>query len=139
MIDNFISSTEERFQALKTFHFNFELFFHVMDENYVSQLLENDIQALCLKVAKAVGFEETDGLELFEEVKSVSTLPNKADFLKKHNACDTLVSCNLTSALAALKYLMEEKVVECYPNFYAALRTFLTFPVTVASAERSFS
>ena len=105
----------------------------------MSQLLENDVQALCLKVAKAVGFEETDGLELFEEVKSFSTLPNKADFLKKHNACDTLVSCNLTSALATLKYLVEAKVVECYPNFYVDLRTFLTIPVTVASAERSFS
>ena len=30
-------------------------------------------------------------------------------------------------------------MVECYPNFYVALRTFLTIPVTVASAERSFS
>jgi len=59
--------------------------------------------------------------------------------VKKHNACDTLVSCNLTSALAALKYLVETKVVECYPNFYVALRTFLTIPVTEASAERSFS
>ena len=80
MIDNFISSTEERFQALKTFHFNFELLFHVMDENYMSQLLENDIQALCLKVAKAVGFEEADGLELFEEVKSFSLYPTKQTF-----------------------------------------------------------
>jgi len=139
MIDKFISSTEERFQALKTFHFNFELLFHVMDENYMSQLLENDIQALCLKVAKVVGFEETVGLELFEEAKSFSTFPNKADFLRKHNACDTLVSCNLTSALAALIYLVEAKVVECYPTFYVALRAFLTIPVTVASAERSFS
>jgi len=69
MIDNFISSTEERFQALKNFILTSNYFYMLWMKIICPNCL-NDIQALCLKVAKAVGFEETDGLELLEEVKS---------------------------------------------------------------------
>jgi len=43
---------------------------------------------------------------------------------------------NLMSALEILKFV---KVANCYPNVSIAYRIPLTIPMTVASAERSFS
>ena len=43
---------------------------------------------------------------------------------------------SLMSALEILEYVM---AADCYPNVSVAYRILLTVPVTVASAERSFS
>ena len=71
MHDKFIPSANERFHALKKFHSNFELLFYLMDQNYLSQLPENNLKAICLTIAKAVGFSKTEVLDLWEEVKSL--------------------------------------------------------------------
>ena len=47
--------------------------------------------------------------------------------------------CNLNTAQDFLNYLLKTHLFELYPNVYIALRILLTCPVTVASAERSFS
>ncbi|KAK0155352.1 Zinc finger MYM-type protein 1 [Merluccius polli] len=44
-----------------------------------------------------------------------------------------------TSALEMLTFLHDNQLQEVYPNLWIALRIALTLPVTVASAERSFS
>ena len=41
--------------------------------------------------------------------------------------------------LDILKYLSSNKRYTAFPNYFVALRIFLTIPVTVASGERSFS
>ena len=46
---------------------------------------------------------------------------------------------NLNTAQDFLNYLLKTHLFELYPNVYIALRIVLTCPVTVASAERSFS
>ena len=46
---------------------------------------------------------------------------------------------NLNTAQDFLNYLLKTHLFELYPNVYIALRILLTCPVTVASAERSFS
>ena len=46
---------------------------------------------------------------------------------------------NLKTAQDFLNYLLKTHLFELYPNVYIALRILLTCPVTVASAERSFS
>ena len=43
---------------------------------------------------------------------------------------------SLMSAPEILKFVMD---VDCYPNISVAYRIFLTVPVTVASAKKSFS
>ena len=48
MLDKFISSTNERFHALKLFHSNFEVIFYLMDKNYLSKLPQNNLKAICL-------------------------------------------------------------------------------------------
>ena len=88
--------------------------------------------------AKAVGFNKTE-LDLWEEVKSFVSLTNKEDFLRRFNASGSSVISNSSSALAALKYIIQAKLVECFPNLYVALHTFLTILVAVATAEQSFS
>ncbi|XP_065667878.1 uncharacterized protein LOC136088143 [Hydra vulgaris] len=45
----------------------------------------------------------------------------------------------LKSAYDFLNYIYKEELQETYPNLVIALRIILTLPVTVASAERSFS
>ena len=46
---------------------------------------------------------------------------------------------NLNTAQDFLNYLLKTHLFKLYPNVYIALRILLTCPVTVASAERSFS
>ena len=46
---------------------------------------------------------------------------------------------NLDTAQDFLNYLLKTHLFQLYPNVYIALRILLTCPVTVASAERSFS
>ena len=46
---------------------------------------------------------------------------------------------NLNTAQDFLNYLLKTHLFELYPNVYIALRILLTCPVTVTSAERSFS
>ena len=47
----------------------------------------------------------------------------------------TLPNESIMSAIDILKFL---KYADCYPNALIAYRIFLTLPVTVASADRSF-
>ena len=46
---------------------------------------------------------------------------------------------NLNTAYDFLNYLLQSRFFEMYPNVFVALRIVLTYPVTVASDERSFS
>ena len=70
---------------------------------------------------------------------SLVSLTSREDFFKKFNASDSFVINNPTNALVALKYIVQAKLVDSFPHLHVALRTFLTIPVTVATAERSFS
>ena len=42
-------------------------------------------------------------------------------------------------SLDILKYLSSNKRYTAFPNYFVALRIFLTIPITVVSGERSFS
>ncbi len=43
------------------------------------------------------------------------------------------------TTLELLSFIEEKKLKEIFPNMWVALRIAVTFPVSVASAERSFS
>jgi hypothetical protein len=66
--------------------------------------------------------EDIDGIELFEEVKMFKNI-----LPKNYSSSD------------AIKYIIKNNLSEIYPNLMIALQILLTAPVTVASAERSFS
>lgn len=66
--------------------------------------------------------KDLDGNDLFTELKSFCA----------HFEDDTNIQ-------EALTYICEKQLNDCYPNIFIALRILLTLPVSVASAERSFS
>jgi hypothetical protein len=61
-----------------------------------------------------------NGQELFEDLE----------------ICTQTVHAN-TDICSSLKHIIDNNLIEVYPNIYVTLRT--TFPVTAASAKRSFS
>ena len=63
-----------------------------------------------------------DGKELAQELKNLPDLPSKG-----------------MTSLELLKFILGKQLIEIYPNIWIALRIVVTLPVTVASAERSFS
>lgn len=67
------------------------------------------------------GNSDIDGLEMVQEIINLPQLSPQ------------------TTALELLTFLHENSLQEVYPNLWVALRVALTLPVTVASAERSFS
>lgn len=67
-----------------------------------------------------------------------------------HKDIDANDLCNEVQALArrlpksmppaqVLSFIVQQKLVDCLPNIFVALRLLLTLPVSVASGERSFS
>ncbi|KAJ0170969.1 hypothetical protein K1T71_013741 [Dendrolimus kikuchii] len=65
---------------------------------------------------------DIDGHELYEELNM---------FIRVYEGNDDIIS--------VLKYIIEKKLTEVYPAIEIVLRIIATTPVTVASAERSFS
>ncbi|KYM97008.1 hypothetical protein ALC62_12321 [Cyphomyrmex costatus] len=67
---------------------------------------------------------DIDGTDLFEELSCfIQVVPEN----------------NQSYLLDILKYLIELKLNLVYPNIYISVRILLTLPVTIATAERSFS
>ncbi|KAK0145339.1 Zinc finger MYM-type protein 1 [Merluccius polli] len=85
---------------------------------------KDTLQKHCTKVEKtltAAGESDIDGAEIAQEIMNLPELPTQ------------------TTALEMLSFLHENNLQELYPNLWIALRIAVTLPVTVASAERSFS
>jgi len=84
---------------------------------------EANLKSCCYRLQDALKYEEEsdiDATELYMELKLIDT------FLPSH----------IVSPLDALNYF---KNLGFFPNAINAYRVLLTIPVTVASAERSFS
>ena len=74
-------------------------------------------------VSQSESDSDIEGLGLYDELKTL---------------CNVIPE-SVSSPLDVLRYLHENRLQEVFPNFSVALRIALTVPVTVASAERSFS
>ena len=68
------------------------------------------------------GHSDLDGRQLAHELKNLPDLPSKT-----------------ITQLELLVFIHEKDLTEIYPNLWTALRISITLPVTVATAERSFS
>ncbi|KAM3624160.1 uncharacterized protein V6R79_019961 [Siganus canaliculatus] len=119
VVDCSIRSLEDRFQSLQEVrsHFGVLLNFCQLD----AQTRRNQCQLLGDKLT--LGEEaDVDGSALATEMESLPELP------KAH-----------MTAFELLSYLSQNEICELFPNLWVALRIACTLPVTVASAERSFS
>ncbi|XP_073470341.1 zinc finger MYM-type protein 1-like [Aquarana catesbeiana] len=122
--DKIHASAEPRFEGLKSYVSNFGFLY--------------DISSLCMKSKK-------DLLQNCKELEALLTLPNSSDsdirgleLYEELRMCMRTVPPKLDMS-GSLKYLIDNNLTDVYPNIYVALRVILTIPVTVASAERSFS
>ena len=120
MIDSAIASLTSRFEQMTSFDNVFGFLFN--SENLKS-LDEADLWLRCKIFVEIFSHDNSSDVEIndfFSELKVLQvTLPD-----------------SLMSAPEILKFVMD---ADCYPNISVAYRILLTVPVTVASAERSFS
>ncbi|CAA0831518.1 hAT family dimerisation domain [Striga hermonthica] len=120
VVDTAIASLTSRFEKLKEFE---EIFGFLFNSENLKSLDDNDLRKCCTTFVKKFSHENKSDVELedfFSELKVLrSSLPEE-----------------LMSAVEILQFV---KAAECYPNVSIAYRILLTIPVTVASAERSFS
>uniref|UniRef100_A0A7N0RHC1 Uncharacterized protein n=1 Tax=Kalanchoe fedtschenkoi TaxID=63787 RepID=A0A7N0RHC1_KALFE len=120
VIDIAITSLKNIFENLKTFE---SIFGFLFDAKSLNSLTHNELRECCLKFHTTFAHEnatDVDLDDLYSELKVLQvTLPG--------------------DCISSLKILEFVKVADCYPNVMIAYRILLTVPVTVASAERSFS
>ncbi|XP_076918638.1 uncharacterized protein LOC143579133 [Bidens hawaiensis] len=120
IIDQAITSLKTRFDQFKN---NEKLFGFLFPQN-LRGIEDEDLKLSCNFLENALKFEgrsDIDGEELYMELSSL----------------DTLYTMEFSSPIEVLKHLNETQ--ENFPNARITCRILLTVPVTVASAERSFS
>ena len=120
-IDHAIMSIKERFNLLREVSSAFS-FLYTRDQLLLVQQ-ENALLTCCKEFQKKFGDIDSD--EMSAELQRFVLILQKKR--------------NLNTAQDFLNYLLKTHLFELYPNVYIALRILLTCPVTVASAERSFS
>ncbi|XP_052621070.1 uncharacterized protein LOC111901968 [Lactuca sativa] len=119
IVDQTISSLETRFEQFKEYD---KMFGFLFTQN-LRGIEDKDLKLYCHRLERALKFEERsdiDAEELYTELKLFETLETN-EFIKP---------------IDVLKFLKE---LDYFPNASIAYRILLTIPVTVASAERSFS
>ncbi|KAM5555524.1 zinc finger MYM-type protein 1-like [Rosa sericea] len=121
IVDQAISSFKTRFEQFKTFEENFGL---LLDLDKLRSADRDSLKSFCANLTNLLKDGEISDLnedDLYHDLRMLSQdLPNETK-----------------SAIDVLNYIKE--VDGCYPNAWIAYRILLTIPVTVASAERSFS
>lgn len=121
LMDQAISSLKTRFEQFQKYEETFGFLFNLerlklLDGDSLLKSCENLEETL-----RYNGKSDIDGYDLYMELSILKqSFPVEAK-----------------GALDILNYL--KNMDDCYPNAYIAYRILLTIPVTVASAERSFS
>lgn len=123
--DQVINSMDERFKQITEHEmlFGFLYTFEGLSDDDLQSRSEQLQKALS---ANAIDPPDLDGHELFMELRMLkSMLANEAEPIK--------------TPIKILNYITSTGLANVMPNIVIALRILLTLPMTVASAERSFS
>ncbi|XP_066398375.1 uncharacterized protein [Miscanthus floridulus] len=118
--DQAISSLTTRFEQYQSYQQNFGFLF---TSKTLQSLDDTSLKSSCDNLGAVLtkdGKSDVDANELYVELKFLQ------DFIPKENI----------GPVEILKFLKRH---DCFPNASIAYRVLLTIPVTVASAERSFS
>ncbi|KAI3744343.1 hypothetical protein L1987_57422 [Smallanthus sonchifolius] len=119
IVDQAIASLETRFEQYK----DFERLFGFLFPKKLRELDEKDLKSCCYRLQDALKYKEKsdiDANELYLELKLF----------------ETFITSQIISPIDALNNLNR---FGFFPNASIAYRVLLSIPVTVASAERSFS
>jgi len=120
VVDQAISSLTTRFEQYQSYQQNFGFLF---TSETLQSLDDTSLKSSCDNLGAVLtkdGKSDVDANDLYVELKFLQ------DFIPKENM----------GPVEILKFLKRH---DCFPNASIAYRVLLTIPVTVASAERSFS
>lgn len=124
-LDVIITSVDERFKLLSSYSNNFAFLWNIDKfKNYS----ENEQLELCQKVEnllndKTRNERDITAVELVKELQYLQNFDEKV----------------ITSPEETLNYITINNLADSFPNTSIILRILLTMPVSVATAERSFS
>lgn len=124
-LDVIITSVDERFRILSSYSNNFAFLWNIDKfKNYS----EKEQLELCQKVENVLNDETRNERDIIavELVKELQYLQNFDEKV-------------ITSPEEILNYITINNLVDSFPNTSIILRILLTMPVSVATAERSFS
>nr|TKW14774.1 hypothetical protein SEVIR_5G188900v2 [Setaria viridis] len=120
LVDMAIASLKNRFEELMMFK---DIFGFLMSSSTLKSLNDNELEECCIKFAETFSFDGSSDVEVYDLISELKimkfTLPN--------------------DVMSAMEIFEHVRDVDCYPNVSIAYRLLFTVPVTVASAERSFS
>jgi hypothetical protein len=120
MIDHAIASLNSRFEQMTVFD---NIFGFLFNSKKLKSLDEVDLWAHCKIFVDKFSHDNSSDVEI-------------NDFFQELKVLQMALPDSMMSAPEILKFIMD---ADCYPNVSVAYRILLTVPVTVASAERSFS
>lgn len=120
MVDIATSSLKSRFEELQSFK---GIFGFLMTSTTLKSLETIELRDHCTKFASTLSFDGSCDVDLNDLISELSVLR-------------LTLSDKPMSAMEIFEHVRE---VDCYPNISIAYRILFTMPVTVASAERSFS
>ena len=120
LVDKALTSIKERFSQLDSFNNLYGFLFSTKDmETAITNLT---LLQRCERFAEEIG--DVDAQDMYREIGII---------VRRYPPQKT------KSPFGMLCHIYEESLLDMYPNLSVALRILLTVPVTVASAERSFS
>ncbi|XP_066382300.1 uncharacterized protein [Miscanthus floridulus] len=120
MVDMAISSLKSRFKELQSFN---EKFGFLMNSTSLKAMDGADLKDHCIKFVKTFSLDGSSNVDINDMISELavmqSTLPDKP-----------------MPVMEIFEFVTE---VDCYPNISIAYRILFPMPMTVASAERTFS
>jgi hypothetical protein len=120
MIDMAIASLNSRFEQMEIFE---NIFGFLLNSERLKSLDDRDLRKCCTTFAKTFTHDDSFDVDL-------------NDFISELQVLQVTLPDGLMIASEILQFIT---IADCYPNVSIAYRILLTIPVTVASAERSFS
>ncbi|XP_065644636.1 zinc finger MYM-type protein 1-like [Hydra vulgaris] len=123
LLDMSMGSVKERFEQVSSITELYDFLYR--SENLIQICKENSLSLYCKNLQAKLGDIDSDDLEM--ELKRFVIVVQEKE------------STHMKSAHDFLNYIYKEELQETYPNLAIVLRIILTSPVSVASAERSFS
>lgn len=120
ILDQAITSMEERFVQFKWYEENFGFLFNI---NNIKEINDDDLMKHCKDLQNILSFGDSKDIEAVDLYTELTLFRG-------------LIEENMT-AIEALE--ITKKAPSSFPNISIALRIILTIPITSASAERSFS
>lgn len=128
VLDTTINAIEERFSQLNNASGIFGFLYNIPD---LKEKTTTEVKLLCKNLENALKIEKNDGLcecdidavGLCSELRAISHQLQKT----------------VSNPEEVLNYIYQHNLENGFPNICVALRILLTLPLSVASAERSFS